>query len=330
MKKIFIQDMATGNILLKEPFVINEITEDRKVIRVLLSDRTGMVDAVLLKNDNSSLALVKENLGGVFLITGPVLKKDGQVKVREVKIREIEIAHKFLPHELYEGLTNEKKQDYISEIKALFNKVIHKGYRSLLDACLSDDVLNKLAEYPATHGFYGVYIGGALAATCTVTYMAINCAVAYVKRGNGISTQPPDWSLLITASLLHQVGRLAFFDPNDPFKKSPRGVAMNYFSTLQSLLEEVIREHEIPLTEMEIAMLLNVLNVATSNRTSTRSVSKDGTILRSVLRLYGECDAYDWCVANAEVDEGATYVYDGHTNRYYLSSVINPEERKEF
>ena len=95
---------------------------------------------------------------------------------------------------------------------------------------------------------------------------------------------------------------------------------MNYFSTLQHSIETVIYKCNISISEDDIANLLNVLAVAVSNRTDTKAVSKDGSVLRHVIHLYGECDAIDYQMANHEAEEGEEYFYSRGLRRYLVNN----------
>jgi hypothetical protein len=144
---------------------------------------------------------------------------------------------------------------------------------------------------------------------------------AYVHKGNGITTRMPDWDLMLCATLLHAYGRIDYCSDIDPFKKSARGVAMNYMSTLQHAIETVIIKDGIGLSEQEIANLLNILSVSVTTKTDTRAVSKEGAIVRYVLRLYAECDAIDYQLANHTPEEGEEYFYSRRLSRYLMNEV---------
>lgn len=325
MKKLFVKDLKIGMPILNELFCIKEFSAEKGTF--ILTDRSGSVDALLVEPTDALLELIQTNIGSVFEVSGAVLNNPSQTTALSclVKVRELSLASEFRPEDIFDGISPERVEFYIQQINAAKENIHHKGYRQLVDYCLSEETLRKLGNYPATHAFYGVYVGGALAATCSVTWMCMNCLASYVKRGNGISTQPPDWSLLVSAGLLHQIGRLKYFDENDPFKKSTRGVILNYFSTLQSTIEDAIRCNNFELSEEDIAKLLNTLNVATSGRTDTKAITKDGTVLRYILHLYSECDAYDWLSANHVKAEGETFYYDTTLRRYVLTSVTEEE-----
>lgn len=317
MQKKFAKDLIIGEAFEGVPFQLFSIvgSTDRD-IKVLFSDRSGTVAGSISKTVLEDM-LLSEHVGKVFSLTASVLVEK---KEPLVVVRELSLTDNYLPAEIYSGLDEAKKAEFVELIRSAMARFTHKGYLSLVEHCLTDETLAKMGTIPATHGYYGCYVGGALAATVAVTYMMMSSMASYVNKGNGITTKAPNWNVLLAGTLLFCYGRIDYCEENDPFKKSARGVAMNYFSTLQHAIETVIYRHNIDLTEQEIANLLNVLAVAVSTKTDTKAVSKDGVILRHIVRLYGECDAVDFQMANHSAEEGEEYFYSRKLSRYLLTS----------
>ncbi len=319
-KEKFCKDLVIGEAFDNEPYRVTALQGiSNGQVRVTLSDRTGSVTCIVPESLADAVSLA-QHIGDVFSLSAAVIaeKREPLLMTKSIK----PCLDNYLPAELFSGLTQEKKDTYITLIKEIRTKIKHAGYLSLANACLTDENLRRLGELPATHGYYGNYLGGALAATCTVTYMVTSSMAAYVNKGNGITTTAPGWNVLLTAALLHAFGRIDYCDATDPFKKSARGVAMNYFSTLQHSIEAVIFENNLQLDDQDIANLLNVLSVGVTNRTDTKAVSKDGTILRHILRLYGECDAIDYQLSNYSAVEGEEYFYSKQLSRYLLTKEV--------
>lgn len=314
MKKVFIRDLVFGQAIDHEMFRIEHGPGENKdgTISVILSDKTGKVvgkcpsgfqfadgDCVEL----SAVVLVGEN---------------GQEKI--LTITELSLTSDYRPADMYEGIPSERIKAYIQSIREIIPKIVHPGYRALVEACLTDSALKRLAEVPCTLNWYGRYRGAALAATDQVTRMVAQSMTGYVKHGNGLTTTAPAWSLLLTASLLHAYGRIIYFDKDDPFKRTPLSISLGYFPMLQCAIQDVIRKNPdtVKLTEQEEANLLNVLAVSVSMKSEVHSVSKDGAILRNVIRMYAECDAFDWEIANHTPEEGENYYYSKSLRNYVM------------
>lgn len=324
-KRVYAKEVTYGTILNEEVFVVKSLYEKAGYLCVLLSDRTGVVESVVKKSVSDISSVLLSNIGNVVSVSGVVLStvKEGD-NVPQLRISGCTVADSFRPEEVYDGISEETAKKHIAEIKRLIGMVTHPGYHALLEACLTEDALAKLATYPATHDFYGKYRGGALIATSAITNMVGNSGASYVRLGNGITTHDLCWDLLVTAALLHQVGKLRFFDECDPFKKTISGLMMNYYPLLQSMIEEAVAVHGIALSEYDKAYLLNVLDVATSAKTSTMTLFGEGIILRHMCHMYGELEYYQWTESSMEFDEDTPYVYNPRDNRHYFRMSKNP------
>lgn len=315
-KKKFVKSLMYGEVADNEPFLLSHYQGVKgNDTMISLSDRTGCIPASVPAAISDSMDL-KSLEGSVVSVSGVILMDN---RAPLLRIKELSVCNSFIPAELYEGLSKETILSYIRDIAELKGMVKHPGYRAVVDSCLTAENLDRLAHLPATLGYYGRYSGGALAATDSVARMCMTSMVAYTRRGNHITTQAPDWNALLSASLLFMLGSIRYFEPDPPFRKSARGVSLGMFSSLQSVIEDAIRGKDIGLTEIELATLLNILNVSVSTRTETKAVSKEGAILRHIISLYAECDSLDWELATHEKESGEEYYYSKKLSRYVMT-----------
>ena len=321
-KKSYVKDITAGSILEKEPFVVRNVVEGRDIVTMTLSDNSGEISATISADNTEMVRIIKGHINNVLIISGPVVPKVGCVLETEVKIRDVSVAEDFIPKELFGGISEETKNRYVIGIKALISKFTHPAYKKLVEVCLTDEVMEKLAKLPATHSFYGLYLGGALASTFTVATMAHYSAAAYYQGKNGLYDNTPNTNLLVATALLYHVGRIEYYDEVEPFKKSIRGVILNYYPVLQSFIEQKVREHGIEFEGDDLYVLLNALSVI--GKSPTRSVSKEGAWVRNMIVLYGEGDSFDSFVANNMADAEGNYIYSQKDNRYFLTNNMNP------
>lgn len=317
MKKTkYIKNLMIGEPVENEVFCLKEVTEYKQDnISIVLSDSSGVISASVSKSAVAELDL-KELTEHAILVSGVILSEGTKPLFR---VKQAAPATDFIPAEVFGGLSSEKIKEFTDDIKFLKEKVTHAGYKALLDACLTDENLSLLARRPATINYYGRYQGGALAATDCVARMVMSCMSSYTKRGNGISSMPPAWNALITASLLFCYGRIKFYTDTFPPKKSQMGVSLGYFSTLQSMIQDAVRLNNISLTDKELSNLLNILNVSVSSKTEASAVSKDGPVLRHMISLYAECDSMDWAHATHDAPpEEDGYYFDAKLKRYIV------------
>ena len=317
MKKVFVNAMEFGQAIDEDLFCIEKASAKGKKmndgrIPVILSDKTGKVCG------RCPASFSFQN--GDCVELSAIVLSDEITNEKCVVIKEIKSAGEYEPADMYEGLPPEKIPVYITSIREMIPKIDHPGYRALVEACLTDEALQRLSEVPCTLNWYGRYRGAALAATDQVTRMVVQSMAGYVKHGNGLTTAAPSWSLLLAASLLHAYGRTIYFEKDDPFKRSKLSISLGYFPMLQRAIQDVIRKNSdtVHLTDQEEANLLNVLAVSVSMKSEIRSISKDGAILRGVIRMYADCDSYDWEVANHTPEEGENFYYSKNVRGYVM------------
>ena len=315
MAKVFVKDLVIGEEIKDQLFRLKEVGDAKNgKVRCILSDKTGECLADI--NEDKCTADFRALEGNAVQLTAVIIN-DGCKPL--AVITKWEPADTFKPVELFQGISKEVSEICKKDIREnLIPLVSHAGYHALLVAALTDDTLDRMSELPVTLSCYGRYAGAALVATDAVTRMVAGAMSSYAKRGNGLCTKPPVWNVLLTASLLQHLGRQYFFDAEVPFKRSARGVALSYFSTLQMAIERVIAENEVPLSDQELANLLNILNVSVSSKTEVRAISKEGPILRHMIALYSECDAIDWEESSHEKKEGETYYWSKSLNRWVM------------
>lgn len=322
-KTTYCSELILGTAFENQPFVlesIGHVSNDK--VAVTISDRSGSANGCITKTLFSQLAL-EQCIGRVFIISAAVLV---EMKQPLIVIRSMSECTEYQPAELFSGLSESMIATYTKNIQELKARVKNANYRRLLDVCLSDSNLNRLSKLPASLNGHGLYVGGCLAATAVVTDLALYDGARYAKLANGIYSVAPNWDLLITAGLLHTYGMFRFYDENDPFKKSVMGVRMNYYPILQSSLERTMIEQGISLTEEEFGNLINVLQVAVGGKTTTKAISKDGSILRHTISLYRECDIMDYTAANHLPVEGESFFYDRRSRRYFINQTNELED----
>jgi len=315
-KEKFIKDLVFGEDLKNEIFSLKQKKGDcGENYRMVLSDRTGDVLAQTPIASAKKAGLYDMPEGTVIEVSG-VLLNEGMDKMLILR-EDISVCTEYFPREVIGGISSEVAEKCKAEIRELFPMIKHPGYRALVEACLTDDTLERMERMPATVNAYGRYNGACLVATNAVSHMVLTSMTAYTKRGNNISTTKPSWYALTTASLLFLYGNLEYFSPMPPYRRTTQGVMMGYVALLQKMIDGVIRENNIMLSEIDYATLISILKVALEEKTGLRAASKDGAILRHVITLYRDCDCFDWDIANHDAEESEE-VEDGY---YYSRSM---------
>ena len=301
-----IKDLVIGEKISGIFVCLNSLTERGDgMYAAVFSDISGKICGVIRKELVTDV--IKAAVKGVVCISAIV--KPGNERVRVLSVKEITLAEKgsYKSSDIFDGLSEEKVIEYMQIIEMAKNNVKHEGYRKLLDVALDDLTLKRLAELPATLSYYGTYKGGALAGASLITLMCKDCGLEYVTHFNGLHHGTLNWSLLLTGALLSTYGAINYITPVEPFTKTPIGVDRGYCSILQSMIEKICITHDIPLTDVELSRLLNVLTCAVAKHTSVKATTKEGILLRHCLSLYAELE---------KEDSEESYFYAKNLNRY--------------
>lgn len=304
-----VADIAIGDGLKGEIYRLDSITKNAEGnYGITLSDKTGQIAGLIPAE--RYVSDYKKLLNGAVIVNGSVLVGNDSQPL--VKIRSLALAgnDSYKASEIFEGLSPEK----ISEYKAFISEVIKKlikdeGLRLLVINCLTSDMLSGLATLPASLAYHGRYMGGALAATATVTRMVAQNVIAYNKSSNGLYRIDYDWSVLMSASLLHMIGIPDYITSERPWRYTDAGLSRGYMSLVQDRLETVIREKKIPVTDENLSAVLNIIACSVPRKSGIRAVTPEGRMFRAVLLNYEEIDQLAAAIDSHEFDEGTSYEY---------------------
>lgn len=315
-KNKFIKDFIFGEKISNEIFSIKEMYGQKgDYYRLLLSDNSGTILTqipIAIANQTE----MKDMTIGTVIQTSGVIINEGIERLLSLNSG-MNICTEYIPREVFGSISNEVIQKCMEDIKLLITKMDHPGYHILAESCLTDEVLKRMSNLPATSSSYGRYNGACLVATNAVSHMVLTSMASYAKRGNHISTTHPAWNALTCASLLFLYGNLEYFAPNPPYKRTTIGIKMGYVALLQKMLDNVIQNNNIVLSDMDYANLISILKIALEPKTSLKATSKDGVILRHIIALYSDCDCFDWDIANHYAEEDEMHYYS-QTVRGYI------------
>jgi len=119
-KQKFCKDLVIGEAFEKEPFVLQSVGASVKgLIRAVLSDRSGTVQCNIPESLAKEVSL-EEHLGDVFMVSAAVLA-DKRVPLLVVKSISL-CTDNFLPAELFSGISQEKKEEFINAVKSFLRE----------------------------------------------------------------------------------------------------------------------------------------------------------------------------------------------------------------
>jgi 3'-5' exoribonuclease len=168
----------------------------RPYLKLRVGDRTGVVDCMVW--DNAERMATRFSLGDLVLVKGRVGEYQGSVQLEAVDIvaasGDTAEAQAFLPS------TYRDVEELLGFLHYHIESVYDRDYRALLDSVFDDDAfLSRFAQAPAAKSFHHAYLGGLLEHTVTVADLCDHVSQQYARV---------DRDLLITAALLHDVGKV--------------------------------------------------------------------------------------------------------------------------
>ncbi len=322
MKKRTPTSMIVIGDRIEDVYCLKSIHRSKDGYQIILSDREGEVEAKLsdVRYDDS----IKELVGGPVFITGPVI--DGLNCKPVVVIKEVRKAQssEYKVSDIFNGLTDDEVAKYKTCIRDMQKKITDTECSALVDACLSDKVLELLAQKPATVGYHGTYRGGALAACAVVTKMVYANIAYYQTLAPGMFDARINLSALLSASLLHTYGTLTFISHEEPWQKTVAGINRGYMGVLQSLIERTVAKQGVKISEDKLSIILNILGCACSMKTSVKATGPEGSIFRMILMAYEELDAIFASTADRKPEEGEDYYFDKKLGR----TIVFPFEER--
>ncbi len=230
MKSQFVSELKEGQAV-KEKFILTKkIVKDKRdggYYAILeLSDRTGNIDAISWDGD----LLSDISTDDFVFVTGNVAEYSGRLQVVVNSIRAIaddEIdAVDFLPQ------CQDDIDAVIKEIRTFKERVENKSLRMLLDSFFEDQqVMSLLRLAPAAKKVHHAYLGGLAVHTLSVLKVLDSIASVY-------DFLDPD--LLITAGILHDIGKIYEYNYKKRIEISDRGRLLGHIVIGSEMVSERI------------------------------------------------------------------------------------------
>lgn len=162
-------------------------------LALTLADRTGSIPAVLFRPRSEASAVPT---GSVVRIRGVVTSFRG---TKRISVDALEPAAEWDAEDLL-GSGTRSRDELRARLSELVRLVEHPGLRKLLRAVFGDkEFLDRFSVCPASQSYHHAYAGGLLEHTVSVAGTCADIAGRY----DGVDTD-----LLITAALLHDIGKV--------------------------------------------------------------------------------------------------------------------------
>lgn len=232
MKSQYVDELKAGQSV-KEIFVLGKkIVKDKKdggVYAILeFSDRTGTIDGISWDGDS----LGEVSAGDFVFVTGNVTEYSGRLQVVVNSISPVEDgevdAADFLP--TYSGDIN----SVMKALQEFRTSVRDKNLRQLLDSFFDDNefmILFRLA--PAAKRVHHAYLGGLAVHTLSVLRLLRSMQSVYEFL---------NVDLLITAGILHDIGKIEEYTYKKSINISDRGRLLGHIVIGSEMVAERLRQ----------------------------------------------------------------------------------------
>lgn len=197
MKTQYIAEMAEGT---KVDTTFSIASKEMKAARTgdayltfEFSDRTGRIHGVLFRPGAVACALP---VGSVAVVRGTVTTFRG---LKRLSVEDVRPADSYDSEDLLPSGTR-SSDEMLAELRRLAAGVVDRDLRRLLRVVFSDaGFLDRFARCPASQSYHHPYLGGLMEHTVAVANLCSELAPSYPAA---------DADLLVTAALLHDVGKV--------------------------------------------------------------------------------------------------------------------------
>lgn len=232
-EKIYVDQLADGQKIETLFHVKYKDTKTAKngakFISVVLSDKTGAVNGVVWDNvDRLEKLFAKEDIVEVKGLVGSY-GSQLQLKITDIKKTDADFdASHFLP--AFTGDIGKLK----GELQSLINKIEDKDYKKVIDTIFTPEFIGKFENAPAAVNMHHGYLGGLLEHTVTMAKFAEYAAGVYKANKD----------LLLTAALLHDVGKIEELSVGTSISYSEEGRMLGHLSIADHLVAAAIDKIE--------------------------------------------------------------------------------------
>ncbi len=287
IKKRKIKKIENETFLVSEKHILKARNGD-EYVGLKLKDRSGIIDAKIWNN----LIHLKDRFeaGDFVKITGEsnYYNDNWQVIIKDLeRLDEKDVDKKaFLPS------TNKNIGELEEELLGLIDSVKHSGLRKLLEEIFTDEKFyEKFVHAPAAKSMHHAYVGGLLEHTVSVARIASMLAENY---------EDIDRDLLVTAALLHDIGKVYELDPVT-FNYTTEGKLLGHIIIGYTVIQNKIKELNLLKEETRINLLHCILSH--HGEYEYGSPKKPKTKEAVLLHLIDMLDSRMQPVVDAKIDE---------------------------
>lgn len=235
-----------------------------------LGDRTGEIAAVAWDDADRYFPVARE--GGIVYVRGRCQIYNGDVQLvidhlGPTEAGDIEPAD-FLPS------SPRNPGAMAREFRAELNSVRHRALRALLEAAFDRERFAQFALAPAAHQIHHAYLGGLLEHTLEV---------ARLCRAQIAIHPEMDADLLVSAALLHDIGKVREYNTSAAFEQTDEGGLLGHIAIADALLVQL--GSRIPDLSPELLLRLRHMLLSHHGRYDWQSPQLPKTLEAAALHL---------------------------------------------
>lgn len=245
----------------------------------------------------------------VVQITGQIIvRKDASPKMY---VSFMEEAGQYEDADYYNGLNPEEEELYQEIIRQYTKKISHDGYRKLV-SCIYEDYQERITHCPANLVGYNNYNGGVLAHTVAVVGVAVYSAKVLAKYCRG--HKEIDFNLLVTAALLHEVGKIDEYTTFPLAERLSEGILVSTSGLTARFIEGAMYRHEISLTREEENLLYHLICVCSNEERFIKPMCAEAVILQKAYHMQTRVEALGFFLEENKGKAGS--IYDARLDNY--------------
>jgi 3'-5' exoribonuclease len=247
VKSNYIARLKAGDNLTNEPFLLQDVArrttrDGRAYLLCTLRDKTGQISSVFWNVPDYVDAWARA--GAAVLVTGQAaLYKDAL----QVNITDMNASHEPDMAELLPS-SERDRQEMITELQGRIGRLAEPWQTLVSYLLLDDSFLNSFANAPAARGMHHAYVGGLLEHSLSMAAIAEFLAdhYPYVNK-----------DLLLTAALLHDMGKTAEYTVEGAFSMTEDGRLVGHIVRAIVLIEKAATDVGFP--EAELRHLIHLI-----------------------------------------------------------------------
>lgn len=236
MKQHFVSDLKTGEELLSEPFMLQDVVrrqarDGRPFLLTILRDKTGQVNGIFWDVPPGIDAWVRP--GTIVELTGRVnlYKEANQVAITDmIEASRLDMAD-FLPS------SSRPRAEMQAELRALIESLNEPWQTLVAYLLLEEPWANAYANAPAARQMHHAYIGGLIEHSLSMATLARFLAGHYPYV---------DADLLVSGALLHDLGKGQEYTLEDGFRYSDDGRLVGHIVRAIVMVEKAGAELGFP------------------------------------------------------------------------------------